>query len=709
MHIIETYFECGGFDHRFIQGGTSVYLWQLSRGLADLGHRVSIVTPAHGRLDDLRRLHEVEDLPGTDEYELPLVLDPRVWGERFPAQMDIALRTTAHRIRLAGVDLYFLSNELLDQLPDRFYPPYESKGVDLVFFKPLAYQVAAIRFIRSHFGDQRAIVHAHEPFYHYLMPAAFAADPAKHVVSTVQSNMPINKSVYRAEVARLLGFLGAPNALPADDPAGSRSPHTVAMSQYQQLTHLHYEYPPDHVRVYDLVAEHADRIDFLSPGHRDYYTCFADTPFAQLFATLPVSRTVRRNADKTFVGGCAVGDEWVTGELPPVDREKVLAGLGLDPDLPAFYHNARYAVNHKGQVELIRAVDRVLSGGVRASFIVRCLSDAGIADPLFHEVVARHPGRVNLEWHRVPEDQLREYARAADFCLFPSKFEMDTFLIAQGEAMAAGAVPIATAQLGMAHFGHVADPLTGPDAATATGFAVNRSFAEDDPLLVQGLTEQIRRAVTLWNEQPGQYRRLSANAVARAREFTWRRAAQAHEAAFAGVWAGRTPRLPVGDLLRFGWFDELPADAWTLHRDEIAEVALAHGDADAYLRCRPDDLDALAALFERAWARADFPACARTVELAEEHRQERVPQWRARLAGRGRIDRDGRLHYRPPSAERVELVLPDLAEPLRGTVTVTAMAPTGDTFTGQLPAGTRRADLLLTLSDGRTVWDEVTA
>ena len=75
VHIIETYFECGGFDHRFLQGGISVYLWNLSRAFADQGHRVSVVTPAHGRLDDLRNSYDLERLDYEDTYELPLVLD----------------------------------------------------------------------------------------------------------------------------------------------------------------------------------------------------------------------------------------------------------------------------------------------------------------------------------------------------------------------------------------------------------------------------------------------------------------------------------------------------------------------------------------------------------------------------------------------------------------------------------------------------------
>lgn len=178
MHIIETYFECCGFDHTFLQGGTSVYLWNLSRAFARRGHRVSVVTPAHGRLDDLRSRHVVEDLDYDDRYTLPLVLDPDVW-QGFPAEVPLELRTTAHRIRLEDVDLYFLSNEYLDRLPDTFYPPYSAKGNDLTFFKPLVFQVDSVRFLQNWFADERAVVHAHEPFYHYLLPPALSMTRAR--------------------------------------------------------------------------------------------------------------------------------------------------------------------------------------------------------------------------------------------------------------------------------------------------------------------------------------------------------------------------------------------------------------------------------------------------------------------------------------------------------------------------------------------------
>lgn len=687
MHIIETYFECGGFDHRFLQGGISVYLWNLSTALADEGHQVSVVTPAHGRLDDLRASYDVEDLDYTDSYELPLVLDPDTWGDRFPAEVRVPLATTAHRVRLNGVDLYFLSNDLLDRLPDRFYPPYDSKGHDLVFFKPLAYQVDTVRFVRSRFGGERALVHAHEPYYHYLLPAAFRDDPDKLVVGTVQSNMPITKKVYRPKVERLLEFLDAPVELPDEDP---REAQVSVQSAYQQRTHLHYDYGPGHVRVYDLVADHADLVDFLSPGHLEFYTDFADTPFEQLFDRLPVRDTVRRNAHKSFVGGCAIGERWRAEDRPPVDRSAVLEGIGLDPALPTFFHNARYAVHHKGQTELFRAVDRVLDDGLAANFVLRCLRDGGIDDPYVREVVERHKDRVHLECERVDEARVMEYAAASDYCLFPSKFEMDTFLIAQGEAMAVGAVPIATAQLGMAHFGHVADPLNTPEA---TGFAVNRSFAEDDTLLVTALVERIHTAAALLHEHPEEYRRLRANSIAKAREFTWQQVAARHLEAFTALWEGQRPTPTVELLLKHGWFDLLPEQAYATHRDAIAKAALRLGDADTYRRCRPLDAAAERALADAAWQRADW----------------------ARVPSRERWTvTDGRLTYRLPHAERVEAVglsAPDPARPWRRDVTVRPLRRTGPgEFTGpldQLPDDGGEVHLLLTLSSGRSAWDVV--
>ncbi|WP_409239089.1 glycosyltransferase [Streptomyces sp. PA5.6] len=692
MHIIETYFECCGFDHTFLQGGTSVYLWNLSRAFAARGHRVSIVTPAHGRLDDLRARYDVEDLPYEDTYTLPLALDPEVW-RGFPAETGIELRTTAHRIRLDGVDLYFLSNDWLDRLPTTFYPPYSAKGRDLVFFKPLVFQADSVRFLRGWFGEERAVVHAHEPYYHHLLPAALRDDPTKLVVSTVQSNMPIAKKVYGPEVRRLFELLD----VKAEFGVAPEGSYPAAVLQYQQLTHLHYAYPPDHVALYELTAEHADLIDFLSPGQLDFYASFRDTPFAELFERLPMADVVRRNAHKMFVGGCAISDEWLAMDPAGVDRADVLGGLGLDPGLPTFFHNARYAVHHKGQVELVRAVDRVLSAGLAANFVLRCIAGEGIDDPYFHEVARRHAGRLHLEWERVDERRVFAYAASSDFCVFPSKFEMDTFLIAQGEAMACGAVPIATAQEGMAHFRHADGPSTG------TGFAVNRSFAEDDELLVSALADRFREAVTLWSEDPARYRELSERASAVAREFTWERCADLHLAAFGRLWRGVPTEPPTQLALRHGWFEQLrDADSAA-----IAEAAVAHGAVDVYERHAPLDADAARRIFAAAWQRADFAACERVLARGPGGAVER--QDVDRLRGRCRMGDDGRIIYRLPHAERVELVVPSVTgadgRALPRVELLERTAP-GE-FSGPAPGRAADARLLLTLSCGRVTWDEV--
>lgn len=693
MHIIEHYFDVGGFDHRLVQGGISVYLWNLARSFVAAGHRVSIVAPAHGRLADIAQHHDITALDYDDRHTLTIPLDGRVWIG-FPPTASIELRTTAHHLALAGVDLYFLSNALLDALPDTFYPPYDAKGRDLVFFKPLAFQADSIRFLRARFGGERTVIHTHEPYYHYLLPAAFAEDPDTTVVSTVQSNMPITKMVYRPEVESLLESLDVKVVLPAPEEPRTR-PEQVAIAQYQQRTHLHYEYPPDHVNVYALVAEHADLVDFLSPGQLDFYSTFADTPFERLFRDLPVAETVRRTARKAFVGGCALSDWWLAADPAAVDREQVLGDLGLDPGRVTFFHNARYAVHHKGQLELMRAADRVLGEGLPANFVIRCLSGAGIDDPYFHEVAARHRGAVHLEWAQVPEERLFGYAASADFCVFPSKFEMDTFLIAQGEAMACGAVPIATAQQGMAHFRHVADPLHGPDRETATGFAVPRSFAEDDPLLVDALADRMRTAVRLLHEQPDEYRRLSANAVRTAQAFTWERCARLHLDAITPVHEGRRPVLPDDRALRYGWFDQLSAGAWAHRGDEIAARAIGLGDRAAYARVAPVTEEALRRMAAAAHARADFDGWAgQSDRLAVTDGSEP-----------GTV----RLTYRLPHAERVDLVRPSPDGPGRGAAVVYRLEPRDDAFTAQVPAGaaTDPLCLVLTLRGARATWDVI--
>ncbi|MFI9151601.1 HAD hydrolase family protein [Streptomyces sp. NPDC053367] len=740
MHIIAFSFECGGFDNRLMRGGLSPLVWNLCREYAARGHRVSLVTPAHGRLDALRERFDLQQLDDPVTDTVPLVLDPKVWPEQ-PPTVDLRLTTTVHRMRLDGVDVHFLSSEYLDLLPDRLYPPPGLEGRDLAHFKPLVFQVDGLRFVRRALAGEPAVVHGFEPYYHYLLPAALAGDPRFRTVSTVAANAPITQKVYRPQVERLLALLGADTCgLDAlDGPPPAEDSPTAVMARALAGTRLHTEYGPDHVGLFPLVAEYADLLDFVSPGQLRYYTTFQDTPMEALFSTLPVARRLREQSHKLLAGGCAVADSWLARDPGAVDRDAVLRRLGLDPSRPVFYHAARYAVHHKGQLELMRAVEDVLATDPEVSFLIRCTAGGGtdgpgtVANAAFQAIADRHPGQVRLDWQLADEDTLFPEAAVADFCVFPSKFELDGFLIAQAEAMACGAVPIGTAQRVTSHFGHDR-PAGDPDA---TGFSVRGSFRDDDPGLAAALADRIREAVAVHRTAPDTYARLSANARRVGRSFTWARSAETRLAAYARALRDDPRPLPVDELLALGWLDRLPEPAWSAHRAAIERVALARGDADAYARALGVDVNDLDAdahdrLFEAAHRRADLARCA---ELA---RRSGRPEQAARLAGRCRLTRepDGtwRVDYTHPEAELVEVVV-ESASPVDGSggagplgesatealdsdepapagsgAALAPLAPDGPgRFTGLLegpPVG-RHLVARLTLRSGRVAWDAV--
>ncbi|MFF3500879.1 Cof-type HAD-IIB family hydrolase [Streptomyces sp. NPDC003247] len=674
MHIIAFSFECGGFDNRLMRGGLSPLVWNLSREYAARGHRVSLVTPAHGRLDTLRERFDLEELDYRVTDTVPLVLDPKTWPEQ-PPTVDLRLTTTAHLLRLDGVDVYFLSNAHLDLLPDRLYPPPGTEGRDLAFFKSLVFQVDGLRFVRRHLGDasgEPAVVHGFEPYYHYLLPAVLAGDPRYRTVSTVAANAPVTQKVYRPQVERLLELFGADatglDALDGPPPAEDSPEATVARALAG--TRMHVEHGPDHVGLFPLVAAYADLVDYVSPGQLRYYSTFEGTPVEPLFAPLPVARLLRERSHKLLAGGCAVSDSWLERDPRAVDRDAVLRGFGLDPSRPVFYHAARYAVHHKGQLELMRAVEDVLAADPDVSFLIRCSTGGGaddsatVANAAFQAVADRHPGQVRLDWRLADEDTLFEEAACADFCVFPSKYELDGFLIAQAEAMACGAVPIATAQRVTGHFGHDR-PVDDPDA---TGFSVRGSFRDDDAGLAVALAERIREAVAVYRTAPETYARLSANSRRTGRSFTWARSAGTRLAAYGRLLRDEAGPLPVGELLELGWLDRLPESAWTDHRDRVERVALERGDATAYARVLGVEVtalgaDALGRLFEAAHRRADFARCAEIARLSGR------PELTDRLTGRCRLTRaaDGTWHVRyvHPGAAHVDVAV-DAGAPAAG-------------------------------------------
>ncbi|MFH8613026.1 HAD hydrolase family protein [Streptomyces sp. NPDC018029] len=735
MHIINFSFECGGFDNRLMRGGLSPLVWNLSREYAARGHRVSVITPAHGHLDRLRETFPIEELDYRADHVVPLVLDPKVWPDH-PAEVAVELTTRAYRLRLDGVDVYFLSDAYLDLLPDRLYPPPGMEGGDLAYFKPLVFQVDGLRFLESDvLGGGPAVVHGFEPYYHYLLPPVLAADPLRRTVSTVAANAPVGQQVHRPQVERLLALFGAADMdLDAlDGPPPPEDSAVATMARALAGTRMHQESRPDHVGVFPLVAAHADLVDFVSPGQRAYCSTFEGTPFEALFATLPVARELRAHPHKLLMGGCGVADSWLERDPAAVDRAAVLKGLGLDPARPVFFHAARYAVHHKGQLELVRAMEEVLADDPEISFVVRCSTGGGgepapkAANAYFQSVADRHPGQVYLDWRLADEDTLFEQAACADFCVYPSKYELDGFLIAQAEAMACGAVPIATAQRVTGHFGH-ARPLTDPEA---TGFPVRGSFRDDDPLLARELAGRIREAAALFRDAPATYARLSANSCGLARRFTWSRSAELRLAAFATVLRGERLAFPAEEAISYGWFDALDDADFARFREEIARAAAERGDAAAYARCAPLDGPAHERLFEAAWARADFARCAELASLAGR------ADWTARLTSRCRLTPapagDGagwRVEYVHTGAERVEVVVesPGTARTI-GALESPAEAATSDeavptgsgagflalergehgTFHGTLTAPPVGHELvaMVTLRSGRIAWDAI--
>ncbi|MFE9185941.1 glycosyltransferase [Micromonospora haikouensis] len=539
MHIIECHFECTGFDDSLVQAGTSVYLWNLVRQFRDRGHRVTALTAAHGLIPLLRRDHDVVETDWRSTGEITIPVDPDRWPGH-PDGVTVDGSARAYRMTVEGIDVVLLSNEILDSHTDTLHPPAGAEGTDPTFLKPLVFQVLAARFLSGQETAQ-TVVHLHEPVLHHLLPAALSAYGFP-VVSTVQTNLPVNTKVYAPQARALLRDLGAdPTVVDglADPPLDS--PLHRAMRAFLPQTLLYRDQPQrpghDYVSALALVARSAEAVDFLSEGQLEHALTQAETPFAQLFAELAVRRELWSRADRLTVGGCAIGDEWLDVARGDERRRRTLTALGLDPALPTVYHNGRYSVEHKGLRELFRGVRRLLDEGERFNLLLHCLAPHPPQDPDLAALAADHPGQVRIRTGPMPPAELMDWAASSDLCVFPAKFEMDTFLMAMGEAMASGAVPVATAQRGMRHFRHSFD-LAAP---TATGLALPRSFRVADPDLTDAVHDGLARMLALVRAGSPLVDTLRSRAVATAREFTWSRAADRFLAVFAACVAGTWP------------------------------------------------------------------------------------------------------------------------------------------------------------------------
>jgi glycosyltransferase involved in cell wall biosynthesis len=528
----------------------------------------------------------------------------------------------------------------------------------------------------------------------------------KTTVSTVVVNTRIDDTVYGPQLAELLRLHRVDLDLSRYVDVEPDDRLSTVMREYLRPSHLKHHPGPDDVNYFAMTAECSDLVDFVSPGQQDYYSTFRDAPFERRFRRLGVSRVVRDTAHKQFVGGCAMPDWWLARDVSAIDRTAVLAGLGLPQTRPTFYHAARLAQNHKGQAELFHAIDAVLREGHEANFVIRCaVASAGgtstVGDPTFQEVADRYPEHVHLDWTMVDEELLFDHAAVADFCLFPSKFELDGFLITMAEAMSCGAVPIASAQETLSHYRHTR-PLADPEA---TGFAVPRSFRSHDLAMAARLKDGIVEAIRIFHEEPATYRRLSRNSRDLARNYTWERSATARLEHFARAQRGDALAYPYERAITYGWFDRLPDDVWRTHRDAILEAAEARGDADACARLATVDEGTALRLFDAAYRRADFDRCEQLAHLVDPARLRRLRQ-RCRISAH-----DGAhwISYRYPHADRIDLVVPDgLSTGVgSGNRHTHPLARDRSRFVASLPPDLADRDLvfLLTLATGRIAWD----
>jgi glycosyltransferase AcbS len=700
LNVIECHLEFGGFDDRLVKGGISVYLWNLCLALQHQGASVSALTASHGLLTYLEQRYTLQDLGWYDEHAVDVPLDPAVWL-RHGAVTRLQFATTAYRLRVADLDIILLDDPLLRSYPETFYPPYDAKGRDLTFLKPLAFQVAAARYLREN-AESSTVVHLHEPLYHYLMPAALA-QAGVHTISTVQSNMPVNKKVYGPEIRALLGYLGAsPDTVSGLRDPDMDSPRLRAIRAALPLTKLYNEYPErpghDYVSLLGMVAAGCDALDFLSPGQLEHVATQADTPCEELFQHLAVRRVLRRDPRRLVVGGCAIGDSWFHAERDPIRRRRVLTGLGLDPALPTVFHNARYAVDHKGQHEAALGLRALLESGQQVNALLHCLSARPLEDAILEDLVRDFPALVRLKTQPMTREELEGWALAADLCLYPSKFEMDTFLLGMGEAMACGAIPIATAQAGMRHFGHGPFPEEDPDD---TGLALPRSFRPDDPLLAQAVHDGLERMLRLLRDRPDKVAELRERARRRVKTFTWDLVAKRFLDMFDDVRTGRLPAPDPVTLIDRGWWDLLSDEQMRGVREHALRVAIQRGDVGLAVRAGGrighDGGPTWSQLFGAARRRCDVTACQRIAEASGS------AALTAAVADRGRasVGPDGiEVSWSFTSASRVEAA----------TESEMRLVPLDrqqdGSYRGRLAcASAPGIALLISLNDGRSAWD----
>jgi glycogen synthase len=201
-------------------------------------------------------------------------------------------------------------------------------------------------------------------------------------------------------------------------------------------------------------------------------------------------------------------------------RRQFAARLGL-PDRPTFAYVGRLDADQKGIDVLLRAVS---GRAPREHNLVIAGEGSAALGRALGALAAEARDRVAFLHRRVEAHEVREIFSAVDFAIIPSRYE--PFGIIQLEAMAMGAVPLASATGGLKE--------VIVDVEHAGGFG--RLVPAGDPVALATAIAQLTAARA---DEPGRVDALRRRGAEVARAYTHRAMARGYEALYTAALAKR--------------------------------------------------------------------------------------------------------------------------------------------------------------------------
>ena len=508
MTLTNVYFDAAGFDPRMIKGGPSHFVWNLAHSIAANREDSALLIPSHGELELFIQDWGFENIWEMTVPTLELPLEPDIWPT--PSNLCISGILTLWKGTIQGVEVFVIDHYLLRAYRDSYFPPYETKGKDLGFFKPLVFQILCLHVLLNsgYFSTIEPIIF-HEPYYHFLMIHILALKGYENLFSVIHSNMPLEKRFYfptLQPVGRIFGL-----ELDCDYPQRTNNPAISFMESILPSTHLHY---PQGEGIFIPIMlwplRDSLRILFLNEGHRQFVIHQSHTPMENLISKLPLHTDLKKIEITSGILGACLNALWLEGNIPKRNNERSTK----------FFHSGRWAPGHKGQFELLEAVQRFVRDNTDSdsSFILHFLGLDEKTKSLLNEQINNSP-RVVILNQTLDQKALKQFYQECDFCIFPSKFEMETFFMSIGEAMTQGCIPISTIQIGTQHWWS-----TLPDSIL--GLWLTRSFQEHSTQLVDEIIQSIKAASDFHHNNFRELEKIRDTVAEKAKEIGGRNIAQ---------------------------------------------------------------------------------------------------------------------------------------------------------------------------------------